>query len=69
MAEDKNKNTNELGKNELGEVSGGVDIKYLIKVPPLAKYGCPIPPEKRREEILKNFPKSSKKDNDQDSDK
>ena len=76
MADDKSKKVDELGKNELGEVSGGIDIEKLIKKPPfpkvpfhVAKYACPIPPEKRREEILKDFPKSPKKDNDQDSDK
>lgn len=65
MAEDKNKKVDELGKNELGEISGGINFGGLIKKPhfpftaPKAKYGCPIPPEKRREEILK--------DNNQDS--
>ena len=55
MAEDKNKKTDELGKNELGEVSGGVDIKHLIKFPTFVKYGCPTPPpEERREKILKD---------------
>ena len=55
MAEDKNKKVDELGKNELGEVSGGVDIKHLIKFPPIvAKYGCPTPPpDERRGKILK----------------
>lgn len=66
MADDKNKKTDELGKNELGEVSGGVGIGGLIKKPHfpkapfhVAKYGCPIPPEERRGKILK--------DNNQDS--
>ncbi len=61
MAEDKNKKTDELGKNELGEVSGGVGIGKLIKKPisqfigPKLKYGCPTPPpEERREKILKD---------------
>ena len=56
MADDKNKNTNELGKNELGEISGGTGIEGLIKKPhfpnlPLHKYGCPPKPEKKDEEI------------------
>lgn len=64
MAEDKNKKVDELGKNELGEVSGGTDIGKLIKNTPIfLKYGCPTPPpEERREKILKKL-----KDNNQDS--
>ncbi len=55
MADDKNKKVDELGKNELGEISGGIDIKHLIKAPTLFKYGCPTPPpEERREKILKD---------------
>ncbi len=45
MAEDKNKKVDELGKNELGEVSGGSGIGNLIKKPfPLDAYGCPPKP-------------------------
>lgn len=44
MTDDKNKKANELGKDELGEVSGGTGIGDLIKKPfPIEAYGCPIP--------------------------
>ena len=76
MAEDKNKKTDELGKNELGEVSGGVGIRELIKklhfpkVPPfhVAKYACPPKPAKKDEETnneLNPLPDN----NEQDSNK
>ncbi len=58
MAEDKNKKGDELGKNELGEISGGINFGGLIKKPPfpkapfhVAKYACPPKPEKKDEEI------------------
>ncbi len=58
MADDKSKKVDELGKNELGEVSGGIDIEKLIKKPHfpnfpfhVAKYACPPKPEKKDEEI------------------
>ena len=60
MAEDKNKKVDELGKNELGEISGGINFGGLIKKPHFPtsmnlKYGCPTPPpEERREKILKD---------------
>lgn len=60
MADDKNKKTDELGKNELGEVSGGSKIIDLMKKPlspftgRILKYGCPTPPpDERRGKILK----------------
>lgn len=64
MADDKNKKTDELGKNELGEVNGGSGIGNLKKplfpfTELMVKYGCPTPPP---EKILKKL-----KDNNQDS--
>lgn len=45
MADNKSKKTDELGKDELGEVSGGSGIENLIKKPfPLHAYGCPPKP-------------------------
>lgn len=58
MENDKNKETRELGKNELGEISGGSDhnvkqkpLKYsdLIKLMNRRlAYGCPPKPSKNK---------------------
>lgn len=60
MENDKSKETRELGKNELGEISGGSDhnvkqkpLKHsdLIKLmnkPLNLKYGCPPKPNKNK---------------------
>ncbi len=72
MADNKSKKTDELRKDELGEVSGGSGIGNLIKKPfPVLAYGCPIPKrpkiDEKNEEInneLNPLPDNSAQNSD-----